>query len=402
MTIHLYYDDSYLREFAATVLEIRQTGTGFAAVLDRTAFYPDSGGQPHDSGTLGPARVVAVDETDSGEILHVVDGAVDPGPVVGRIDWERRFDHMQQHTGQHILSQAFLQVAEAPTVSFHLGQETCTIDLALAEAFPSTITAAEQLAARIVFEDRPVQVLTASRSELAQLGVRKESHREGAIRVIDIEAFDRSPCGGTHVRRTGEVGLIGVLNQERYKGGTRVEFVCGGRALRALREKNELLKGLGRMFSSHARELPQNAEKLLEERVALTRENTRLKDTLLEFEARELIGRADEVQGIKLVRANLGDRSLESAKVLAQKVTSAVVSIVILVVGKESAQVAVSKSKGAPGDCGQAIKQAAAKLGGKGGGRPESAQAGGIPGPRIEEWMVELEERFRDAIRATA
>ena len=226
MTEHLYYKDSYLTTFEATAVELLETGSGPAVVLDRTAFYPVSGGQPHDTGSLGPARVTAVLEKPDGTIVHTLDTPIPQGPVEGRVDWERRFDHMQQHTGQHILSQAFVQVARAATLSFHLGPETSTIDIDMAQPAPDTIRKAEELATGIVMEDRLVSVIMARRSDLHALGVRKESEREGEIRVIDVEGFDRSPCGGTHVRRSGrnrphfDPGIRTV--QGRDEGGIRV------------------------------------------------------------------------------------------------------------------------------------------------------------------------------------
>jgi alanyl-tRNA synthetase len=173
MTIRLYYGDSYLKEFSAVVLAAIDKGGNPAVILDRTAFYPTSGGQPHDTGVLGSARVLNVEEAPSGEIVHVLDSPLQPGPVSGRVDWERRFDHMQQHTGQHILSQAFILAAQAPTVSFHLGQETSTIDLDLPDPSASVLEKAEHHAASIVFENRPVQVLKVDRARLSELGVRK-------------------------------------------------------------------------------------------------------------------------------------------------------------------------------------------------------------------------------------
>jgi alanyl-tRNA synthetase len=199
MTERLYYSDSYLLEFTATVQAQEARGKNTAVALNRTAFYPASGGQPGDTGTLGEAHVLDVEETASGDVVHLLDAPLPPGSVAGHVDWERRFDHMQQHSGQHVLSQAFLRTAGAETASFHLGRETSTIDIALARPSPDQIRTAEALATRIVFEDRPVSVINARPEQLNGLGLRKESSRQGEIRVIDIEAFDRSPCGGTHV-----------------------------------------------------------------------------------------------------------------------------------------------------------------------------------------------------------
>jgi alanyl-tRNA synthetase len=394
MTVHLYYHDSYLTEFTATVLEGRARGDKHAVVLDRTAFYPTSGGQPHDTGMLGSARVLEVEEDEDGFVLHILDSSLPQGPISGRIDWERRFDHMQQHTGQHILSQAFLKVAQAPTVSFHLGQESCTIDIELAQPDAALMQEAEEQASRVVFEDRPVHVLNVDRSELAALGVRKESQREGILRVIDVADFDRSPCGGTHVRRTGEIGMISVLDFERYKGGTRVEFACGTRVLRTLRKDHEVLKILGKFHSTHPYELPRLVEKLQEERSTLARENSRLEERILIMEAFELTNMAEGKGGKAFVKRRYSDRTIESVKLLAQKIAAIPGAVAILGLAQNGAQVVVAKSVDVPGNCGAAIKEIAARLGGKGGGRPELAQAGGIPESALDSWLDALEQHF--------
>ncbi len=391
MTEHLYYQDSYLREFTAEVIEQRRKGEKSAAILNRTAFYPTSGGQPHDTGILGSARVLDVEEDESGTILHVTDPVLPCGPVKGRLDWERRFDHMQQHTGQHVLSQAFLQTASAPTLSFHLGQETCTIDIGLAQPVPSVLTETEDLANRVVFEDRPVRILMVDRAELNALGIRKETSREGRIRVIDVEGFDRSACGGTHVRRSGEIGMIAILGCERYKGGSRIEFACGNRALTTLRRDHDALKTLGRLYSAHPYELPRLTEKVFEERAALARENAHLQGKILEMEALDLVNRADKSTGKIVVVTRFSDRTLESLKVLAQKIATRPRAVAILAVVQEAAQVVVAKSNDLPGSCGMAVKEAITRFGGKGGGKSELAQAGGIAPSAIEAWLQSVE-----------
>ncbi len=396
MTLRLYYHDAHLTDFDATVLELRRSGGRPAAVLDRTAFYPESGGQPCDTGTLGGARVVAVEEEEpSGVILHFLDTPVEPGSVRGSVDWGRRFDHMQQHTGQHILSQAFVKVADAATLSFHLGAALSTIDIALAEPSESDMERAEALASRIVFENRPVEVLFVDRDTQDALGVRKASDREGEIRVVQVEGFDRSPCGGTHVRRTGEIGLISVLGFERYKGGTRVEFVCGGRALRVVRADHDLLRELGGIFSAGAADLPRLAAKLLEERAELSRENARLLDQLLDLEARAMLARSAGAGAPLIIRRTLEERGLEAAKVLARKLAAQPGVVAILAVKAEPCQVVVARSADLPGDCGAAVKQAAAAYGGRGGGRADAAQAGGIEAAKLEKWCDTIEAHFR-------
>src|SRR6476646_6326639 len=231
MTKRLYYTDPLLTAFDATVVSNEIEDGRSVVVLDQTAFYPSSGGQPFDTGQLDGTRVVDVVDREDGTIAHVVEKSLAPGTVVhGDIDWPRRFDHMQQHTGQHVLSAAFDRLSGVKTVSFHLGADVSTIDLAR-EVTPKEIAAAEDEANRIVWEDRPVTIRYATAEEAAALPLRKEPVRTGTLRLIDVEGFDLSACGGTHVSRTGAVGLIAVTAWERFKGGHRLEFACGRRVL---------------------------------------------------------------------------------------------------------------------------------------------------------------------------
>jgi alanyl-tRNA synthetase len=393
MTKRLYYSDSYLKDFTAVVLEQRRVDKRPAAILDETAFYPESGGQPDDSGTLGDARILKVTENDAGEILHVLDREIPTGPVAGRIDWVRRFDHMQQHTGQHILSQAFLATAQAGTLSFHLGQEFSTIDIGMPKPEAARVEEAQNLATDVVFQNRPVHIFTADRDSLPALGIRKESSREGEIRVIDVEGFDRSACGGTHVRNTGEIGLIYVSGFERYKGGTRVEFVAGNRALKLLHRDHELLKKLSRICSAAADSIPELTEKLLQERTDASRENENLRNQLLEMEAAELSANPVKNRYASTVRGNYAGRSLESVKALAQKVAARPGMLAILALS-DACQVVVARSKELPGSCHDAVKQASSRFGGRGGGRPELAQAGGFSADVLDSWMQALEDYF--------
>ncbi len=250
MTHRIYYTDALQTTFEATVLSSSPLGAGASSqskvTLDTTAFYPTSGGQPFDMGSLGGRAVLDVVDGEDGVITHVGDGPLEPGQAVaGVIDWPRRFDHMQQHTGQHVLSAAFERTCAARTESFHLGTTTCTIDLAR-EVTPAEIAGAEDLASQVVFEDRPVQVRFASETEAAAMPLRKEPARGGTLRLVDVKDFDLSACGGTHVSHTGQIGLIAVTGWERFKGGTRVAFVCGQRALISHRRFRAVVTGLVR------------------------------------------------------------------------------------------------------------------------------------------------------------
>jgi alanyl-tRNA synthetase len=393
MTKRLYYTNSYAKEFSAAVVDRRHIDKSPAIILDQTAFYPESGGQPFDVGYLGEVRVLKVLEDDSGGILHVLEREIPDDHVRGRIDWERRFDHMQQHTGQHILSQAFLEIAQAQTLSFHMGQGTSTIDIDLAQPSAAQMDLAQAMATDIVFQNRAIHILMVDKESLGSLGLRKESQREGEIRVIDVEGFDRSPCGGTHVRNTGEIGLICILGYERYKGGTRVEFVAGGRALRSFQKDHELLRKLSRLYSAPPDAIPDLAGKMFQERTALARETETLRDQLLEQEVRELLVRAEQTAYGSTVRDIYAGRSLDMVKTLAQKLIAQPGTLAILALA-DAGQVVVARSKDLAGSCNDAVKSAASKLGGKGGGRPELAQAGGISADTLDPWMQALESYF--------
>src|SRR3989442_3422144 len=284
MTLRLYYTDSYLTEFEATVLAVEPHGERLAVILDRSAFYPTSGGQPHDTGTLGGLPVTEVIEDDDDRVLHVVSGPI-TGVVTGSIDWPRRFDHMQQHTGQHILSQAFLQALEAQTRAVHLGAEISTLDLDLADLPGAAAGQVVDLGNPIVIQDLPRQVRDVDESELPSLGLRRPAKKRGRIRVVDVEEFDRSACGGTHVRRTGEVGTVKLRRWERFKGGVRVEFLCGWRALRDSRWKNALVRDLAVKLTVKDQEVAEAVERLMGQLRERDRTLAGVRDQLVELEA---------------------------------------------------------------------------------------------------------------------
>src|SRR5438552_3491335 len=280
LTQLLYYEDSSLREFEGTVQEVADRDGAIWVELDRTAFYPGGGGQPPDRGRLGDVPVTDVRE-EEGRLWHRIEGKLEARiPIRGALDWRRRFDHMQQHTGQHILSQAFIEVASAETRSFHLGEEEVSIDVAHPGPDPELLRRAEERANEIVWEDRPVRIHEVSRAEVGRFPLRKLPAVEGMVRVVEVEGFDWAACGGTHVSRSGQVGIITLLSTEKYKGGTRVAFVCGGRALRRQRERARLLRELALEFTAGEADLPKAVARLKEEGLRMDR---RLK-TLLKAE----------------------------------------------------------------------------------------------------------------------
>jgi alanyl-tRNA synthetase len=293
ITERLYYHDSHLTEFDARVLSVEGAGAGrFAVTLDRTAFYPTGGGQPSDTGTLGEARVVeCVEEEEAGVVRHIVEGAAPEvgARVRGRIDWARRLDHLQQHTGQHILSQAFVQLFDAPTRAFRMLERASEIDIDLREPSSERIEQAVELANRIVWEDRPVRIRHASAEEAAALPLRRESAREGDLRIIEIENFDLSPCGGTHAARTGEIGILAVRSWERAKNLARVEFLAGGRVLADYRRANHTARSVAALFSAGRDDASELAARALEENKTLSRRLRTLEEIAARVEAEELI-----------------------------------------------------------------------------------------------------------------
>src|SRR6202166_1034822 len=275
-THRLYYDDSYLENFDARVLtcspaEPVQGTSGmqpaWEVLLDQTAFYPTSGGQPNDLGLVGEAVVLDVRDEEDG-IVHIVDREGELGGGKGWVNWPRRFDHMQQHTGQHLLSAMFQERFGLPTVSFHLGGEICTIDLHGGEPTRDHLIGAQRAANKVIFEDRPVGVRYGTREQLAGLGVRKEVEREGLLRAMEIEGADLQPCGGTHVKSTGQIGMILVRGCSKVRQDWRVEFVCGRRAEQVATEDFERERVLMGSLGCALEELPSGVERLAAERDA--------------------------------------------------------------------------------------------------------------------------------------
>jgi alanyl-tRNA synthetase len=385
MTERLYYADPYCREFEATIRRLDRRDGRTLVALDRTAFYPTSGGQPHDVGTLDALPVVDVFDEDDGTVVHVLDErhSREPAPQVGQpvrgtIDWLRRFDHMQQHSGQHVLSAAFDRLSAARTVSFHLGTSLSTIDLAR-EVSREEIALAETEANRVVWEDRPVAIRFVNAEEAAALPLRKEPARGGTLRIIDMDGFDLSACGGTHVARTGSIGIIAIGAVERFKGGQRVEFVCGGRALGAFRSMRETLGGAVRLLSVLPDDLPGAIERLQGESRDRQRVITALQQELSRYRAAELAATSEPTAAGHLVLRSV-DADAPGLKALASAIVSQPGHVVVLVSSSRPALVVVARSQDRPVAADQLIAALTEKFGGRGGGKPDLAQAGGLDG----------------------
>ena len=375
MTERLYYEDSLLLNFDATVTGAREHEGRPAVVLDRTAFYPTSGGQPFDIGRLGDAAVIdVVDDEESGAILHVLDKTIGEGTrVTGAIDPARRLDHMQQHTGQHILSAAFEKLHHARTVSFHLGAESSTIDLDR-EVGASAVASAERLANDVVWADRPIAIRYASEDEAALLPLRKEPKRTGRLRLIEVPDCDLSACGGTHVPRTGVIGMIAVSGVERFKGGLRVSFVCGGRALARFARLRAAIDDSVKRISVHPDDLPAAIGRLQDEIKAQRQLIRAQQGKLAESEAAALRAGAEIANGIALVVGYAAGWDANGIKVLASTLTTGPGVVVGLVGDGSPAPVVIARSEDGRVDAGEVLRGLLHELGGKGGGKPGMAQ----------------------------
>ncbi len=385
MTDRLYYHDSFLYNFDAEVRSVVETPRP-AILLDRTAFYPTSGGQIHDTGWLVSGdekhRVTEVAAAEGGHIVHYLEAPLQDVQlgtrVRGEIDPARRRDHMQQHSAQHVLSAAFVRLFNMPTVSFHMADDYCSIDLNTSALAKEQVESAERAANEVILEDRAVDVRYVTRDEAEKLGLRKLPPTErDQLRLIDIQNFDLTACGGTHVNRTGQIGGILLRKTEKVRQGHRVEFVAGQRAVATARRDFATLTETAALFSAHIYDVPQQARKSLDEIRSLRRDFVQSQEDLAAAEAAALLGEVPESLGGKLVVRTFPDRDLNFLKLLAQKLTRESPAVIALL-ATESPQPALvfAQSAGQPHDMGKLLKEALAKVGGRGGGSKDLAQGG--------------------------
>lgn len=380
-TERLYYQDAYIREFDAQILA-RQVVNGRQAVaLDRTAFYATGGGQPNDLGTVstpadGPIRVLDVLAED-GAIWHVLDGELQGEDVHGTIDWDRRFDHMQQHTGQHVLSQAFFGECGAETVAFHLGERYSTIDLNRIDLDLAAVLRAESAANAIIDAALPVTATFVTPAELAQLPLRKPPKVTENIRVVQVMGFDWSACGGTHVANTSQIGLIKVIGTERRGTELRVTFLCGRRARADYARLKALAQSLVARYTAAEDEIPELLDRRAAELDALHKDLVDLERQWSASTAEALWSGAEIRGGVHLVTAAL-DVGVDRAKKLAQDLRSRPRVVACVGVRGDRPQIIVTRSDDVTVDSSQLLRMAVAASGGRGGGRPDWAQ-GGVP-----------------------
>jgi len=393
MTTRLYYHDSFLYDFDAEVREVLDSPRP-AIVLDRTAFYPTSGGQVFDTGSItsnanAKFRVTEVADTEDGRVVHYLEalsndlklGDLKPGTRVrGQVDPARRRDHMQQHSGQHVLSAAFIRLYNMPTVSFHMADDYCSIDLDTPTLAKEQIESAERLANEIILENRAVDVRFVTRDEAGKLGLRKLPPTErDELRLIDVRDFDLTACGGTHVAHTGQIASILLRKAEKVRQGWRVEFVAGQRAVATARRDFTTLTETAALFSAHIFDVPQQVRKSLDEIRSLRKLREQSQEELAAAQAAALLAETAETNGRKIVVRTLSDRDLNFVKLLAQKLTRlSTHAVAILATTSPQASLVFAQSAGQPFDMGALMKETMTKLGGRGGGSKDLAQ-GGIP-----------------------
>jgi alanyl-tRNA synthetase len=372
----LYYYDAYLKNFSAELIDQKEDESGRKyAILSRTAFYPTGGGQPFDTGFLNGIEVVDVEEVGS-EIRHYIKDALPESKLIeGAIDWDRRFDHMQQHAGQHILSAAFEDLYGYKTVSFHLGKDTLTIDLDTENLCPDEAAKVEEIANQVILKNGPIITKWVDEEELAQYRLRKELSVSKNIRLVIIPDFDYNGCGGTHPSSTAQVGSLKILGWERQKKMVRVEFVCGQRVLKQLGKKYDVIKELTALLNAPEQDMAATVNRLLNQKKELEKSIAEMKDQLLKFEATEIIGSGENA----IVSNIFKDRSIQDLQKLARLLVSTADDKVFLLVSEneDKLQYVFARGKNAVGNLKEWSKQALLIIDGKGGGNEMLVQGGG-------------------------
>jgi len=374
-TERLYRENAYTAQFTAKVVRQEKTREGFEVVLDKTAFYPTGGGQPCDTGWLDGIPVIDVEERE-GTVVHLLKAPLESDAVTGKIDWERRFDHMQQHAGQHVLSACFDKLAGARTVGFHLGSQFVYIDLDSTDLTREQVAQAEQMANKTVFGNLPIKTYILQPEEVKDLPLRKQPTVYEDIRIVEIDGFDYTPCGGTHPSHTGCIGLIKIRRWEKQKDGTRIEFVCGGRALEDYGTKNNCLNKVCAMLSVRDFEAADAVERILAENKALAKAAEAMREELCKFEAEKLVRNAPLEKGLRLIKLSYHNRPLEELRLLVSGITSEKGCIALLATTGDKNQVMAGRSEDLSIDLRKPFNEVMSQIGGRGGGSAKLVQGG--------------------------
>jgi len=398
MTQRLYFEDAYRKEFEARVLERLVHEGRPAVVLDRTGFYPESGGQPSDRGILGSANVLHVLE-EGDKIVHLLDRELsETEDVCGVIDWARRFDHMQQHTGQHILSQCFVEVLEGETQSFHLGEQVSTLEIGVRTASDADLEKVESRANEVIFEDREVRTYFVEADQVETVPLRRPPKKAGTIRVVEVAGFDFSACGGTHCRRTGEIGLIKIIRWDRIRNNLRFEFLCGRRAWRDYTDKNRSVLEISQKFSVHEKDAARAVDKTLQEARQTRKKLKQLQEALAGFEAREAV----EKESGWLLKRVWTDKTAEEAKLLALNIIRLAERAVLFAVrGGERDHFIFACTEKMPLNMRDLVPIVMERSKGKGGGGPSLVEIVVEKGADLEEILTAVEEHLRMKYRTS-
>ncbi|MCX7939052.1 MAG: alanyl-tRNA editing protein [Thermoflexales bacterium] len=382
MTLRLYWQDAYQRTFEARVLQ-RLTHKGYpAVVLDQTAFYPTAGGQPHDTGKLNGVEVIEVLEHGD-DIVHVTSAPIEDEVVHGALNWARRFDHMQQHSGQHVLSQAFVRVAGLDTVAVHIGKEVCTIDLPTAQLAPETVARAEAEANAVVWEDRPIRAFIVDEAEIARFPLRRPPKVRGAVRIVEVQEYDWSACGGTHVRSTAQIGAIKIVRTEKRGNETRVTFICGQRAFADYVQLHHNVAQIMERLSAPRYQVAEAVQRALGSAQRMHKALQEARARLAAYEAEALLAQAVPFNGGRCVVHVFEDRDPEEVRLIARAVCAQQPTVALLGVAGEQGQLIFARAEALPHvDAAALLRQALAALfpqgGVKGGGSAVFAQSGGF------------------------
>lgn len=403
MTKRNYYTDSYTTHFTATLQEVTEHNGRPALLLDQTYFYPTSGGQAHDTGTINQWPVIDVVAGENGQILHVLEAlpspVPEPGPVECVIDWQRRYDHMQQHSGQHLLSQLLYRLFGMETVSVHFGESESTLDVDAANVTPEQLAQAEREANNLVYTALPITAYFVDESELASVPLRRPPKVSGEIRIVEIQGYDYSACGGTHVRTTAEIGPIKLLRQEKRRGQTRITFLCGKRAINDYLHKHDLLTQAAAIYSTDVDQVPELLARAQEQVKTLQRQVDELTTRLLSFEVDEIAASATTVTtsngDIHVIAQHWADRPVDALKTVAnllQERPQTVALLATTVGGK--ATVVFARSDDVGQHMGNLLRDSLKAFGGSGGGRPEFAQGGGVAVEQIPALLKDAVARI--------
>lgn len=396
----LYYIDAYTKDFTTKIIkQDYDKEDNLYVVLNETAFYPTGGGQPYDTGTLNGTLVTNVEEVN-GEIRHFIAEQLEAEEVEGKINWERRFDHMQQHAAQHILSAAFWDHFNIPTIGFHLGKETVTIDLETENLPAETIEKAMQIANNIVFENHPIRIQWMNLEEAKTLPLRKEPTLTENIRVVIIENFDYNGCGGTHPRRTGEVGLIQVLNWERNKGGIRLTFIAGWRTLKLMGQQQQIMKDVSKQLNSSETDIPAKVAQLLISQKENEKAIQTMNEKLLFAEANELLQQPAEIHAGLLISKVFTNRSMQEVAKLSAIITEQQEHAItyFVIENDDKLQCILACGKTVTLDMNALLKDALPAIEGKGGGNKKSARGGGKAIMSGDEFLHQLISSLQSAV----